>query len=212
MGKSIFYIWFLLVFSISYGNAQILKPIEWEFKIDSSSSDNLNEVTLIFTANIEPTWYLYSSDVDPNVLTKDTQFDFKNNNSFTLVDTIMPINPKTKYDSIWEGVVTYFDLTGTFIQKIKLESENPYINGTIDYQVCSEIEGKCIPFQTDFVFYKSNKQEIDEEDVSYEDIIQTDNFSSIFSFMIISFLAGLLAILTPCVFSDDSNNCIIFYL
>jgi len=200
MGKSIFYIWFLLVFSISYGNAQILKPIEWEFKIDSSSSDNLNEVTLIFTANIEPTWYLYSSDVDPNVLTKDTQFDFKNNNSFTLVDTIMPINPKTKYDSIWEGVVTYFDLTGTFIQKIKLESENPYINGTIDYQVCSEIEGKCIPFQTDFVFYKSNKQEIDEEDVSYEDIIQTDNFSSIFSFMIISFLAGLLAILTPCVF------------
>ena len=118
MGKSIFYIWFLLVFSISYGNAQILKPIEWKFKIDSSSSDNLNEVTLIFTANIEPTWYLYSSDVDPNVLTKDTQFDFKNNNSFTLVDTIMPINPKTKYDSIWEGVVTYFDLTGTFIQKL----------------------------------------------------------------------------------------------
>ena len=200
MDKRIFYICLLFVFSISYGKAQILKPIEWNFKIDSSGFENLNEVKLVFTANIEPTWYLYSSDVDPNVLTKDTQFEFKNNNSFTLVDTIIPINPKIKYDSIWEGVVTYFDLTGTFIQKIKLESENPYINGTIDYQVCSEIEGKCIPFQTDFVFYESNKQEIDEEGVSYEDIIQTDNFSSIFSFMIISFLAGLLAILTPCVF------------
>ena len=200
MDKRIFYICLLFVFSISYGKAQILKPIEWNFKIDSSGFENLNEVKLVFTANIEPTWYLYSSDVDPNVLTKDTQFEFKNNNSFTLVDKIIPINPKIKYDSIWEGVVTYFDLTGTFIQKIKLESENPYINGTIDYQVCSEIEGKCIPFQTDFVFYESNKQEIDEEGVSYEDIIQTDNFSSIFSFMIISFLAGLLAILTPCVF------------
>tara|TARA_B110000014_G_scaffold109300_1_gene74877 strand:+ start:1343 stop:3310 length:1968 start_codon:yes stop_codon:yes gene_type:complete len=200
MDKRIFYICLLFVFSISYGKAQILKPIEWNFKIDSSGFENLNEVKLVFTANIEPTWYLYSSDVDPNVLTKDTQFEFKNNNSFTLVDTIIPINPKIKYDSIWEGVVTYFDLTGTFIQKIKLESENPYINGTIDYQVCSEIEGKCIPFQTDFFFYESNKQEIDEEGVSYEDIIQTDNFSSIFSFMIISFLAGLLAILTPCVF------------
>ena len=104
MDKRIFYICLLFVFSISYGKAQILKRIEWNFKIDSSGFENLNEVKLVFTANIEPTWYLYSSDVDPNVLTKDTQFEFKNNNSFTLVDTIIPINPKIKYDSIWEGL------------------------------------------------------------------------------------------------------------
>ena len=200
MGKSIFYICFLFAFSISYINAQILKPVEWKFKIDSSSSDNLNELNLVFKAKIEPTWYLYSSDVDPNVVTLDTEFEFKKNNTFTLIDSIIPINPKTKYDSIWEGLVTYFDLTGTFVQKIRLESDNPYINGSISYQVCSEIEGKCIQFETDFVFYEKNKLEIDEEDIPYEDIIQTDNFSSIFSFMIISFLAGLLAILTPCVF------------
>ncbi len=200
MGKNIFYICFLFVISISYGNAQILKPIEWDFKIDSSNLEKSNEVNLVFTASIEPTWYLYSSDVDPNVVTADTEFEFINNKTFTLIDTIIPINPKIKYDSIWEGVVTYFDLTGTFVQKIRLDTESPYVNGTIYYQVCSEIEGKCIQFSTDFVFYDKNRVDKDENDILYGSITQTDNFSSIFSFMVISFLAGLLAILTPCVF------------
>ena len=129
-------------------------------------------------------------------MTADTEFDFINNNTFTLIDTIIPINPKIKYDSIWEGIVTYFDLTGTFVQKIRLDTESPYINGTIYYQVCSEIEGKCIPFSTDFVFYDKTKCSVIF--ISLIELVESDNFSSIFSFALTS--SGLIAILTPCVF------------
>ncbi len=67
----------------------------------------------------------------------------------------------------------------------------------MSYQVCSDIERKCIPLESEFNFYSKGPS---ESEVVLNTIKQNSDLSSLFSFLFFSFLAGLLAILTPCVF------------
>ena len=166
--------------------------------MDSSSVEIDSTINLNFKAYIDKGWYLYSTDMDssrPMV----TKFYFNNNQNIKLIGEIIPIDRKEKYDSTWQADVTYFNDSALFIQKI-LPSKTPTnFGGYISYQVCSDIDGLCVPFETEFVFFDNwesspkkitNKPEID--------LFKYD--SSIFPFILFSFFAGLLAILTPCVF------------
>ena len=193
-----FFLIFSLYFTIPSLFSQILKPISWEFNLDSSSVEIDSTINLNFKAYIDKGWYLYSTDMDssrPMV----TKFYFNNNQNIKLIGEIIPIDRKEKYDSTWQAAVTYFNDSALFIQKI-LPSKTPTnIGGYISYQVCSDIDGLCVPFETEFVFFDNwesspkkitNKPEID--------LFKYD--SSIFPFILFSFFAGLLAILTPCVF------------
>jgi thiol:disulfide interchange protein DsbD len=65
---------------------------------------------------------------------------------------VQPVKPKKKYSDIFEGEYTYFTGKGEFRQTVKILKANPKITGSIDYQVCSEIDGKCIPNAVDFTF------------------------------------------------------------
>ena len=193
-----FFLIFSLYFTIPSLFSQILKPISWEFSLDSSSVEIDSTINLNFKAYIDKGWYLYSTDMDssrPMV----TKFYFNNNQNIKLIGEIIPIDRKEKYDSTWQADVTYFNDSALFIQKI-LPSKTPTnFGGYISYQVCSDIDGLCVPFETEFVFFDNwesspkkitNKPEID--------LFKYD--SSIFPFILFSFFAGLLAILTPCVF------------
>ena len=84
-----------------------------------------------------------------------------------------------------------------FIQKISVLSKTPYVSGSMSYQVCSDIERKCIPLENEFNFYSKGSF---ESEVVLNTIKQNSDLSSLFSFLFFSFIAGLLAILTPCVF------------
>src|SRR5690606_30244811 len=94
-------------------------------------------------------WYLYSSDFDPELGPMVTEFSFEPHASYRLVDGIQPVKPKKKYDDIWEGEYTYFTGTAEFRQKVKVLQANPVIKGTVSYQICSDVTGQCIPFDTD---------------------------------------------------------------
>ena len=54
----------------------------------------------------------------------------------------------------------------------------------------------CIPLETDFSFFKK----IDSKEVLSVDYLNVKENESLLSFVLFSFLAGFLAILTPCVF------------
>ena len=56
------FLFFGLFFS-SY--SQILEPISWEFKVDSSNYSDSKKLDLIFEPTTEVGWYIYSSDNDP---------------------------------------------------------------------------------------------------------------------------------------------------
>jgi thiol:disulfide interchange protein DsbD len=240
----------MLVFSLTSGAAifgQILEPAKWSLAMSKQEVETGQELDLIFNVVIDPNWYLYSSDFDPDLGPMVTEFTFESNDSYELVGGIKPVNPKKKYDDLWEGEYTYFKGNGQFRQTVKVLTENFKVTGSYSYQVCSDIDGKCIPFDDEFVFEKIkvldsgqderesiiekgstdstgqsvksgppipvvdtepldveipddiHKIEIDEKKPLLSQRSSTDPYS-LLAFMVIAFLGGLAALLTPCVF------------
>lgn len=181
----------------------ILKPASWNYEPSTNEAETGDELELIFYAYIDKDWYLYSTDFDPDLGPMVTQFSFNPDPSFELIGEIEPIDPKTKYDSTFEGDYTYFKGKGEFRQKIRVLSASLNVKGSIEYQVCSEINGKCIPLEEDFEFAEfsiTGKPIIaSKANLNFGERSSSDPYS-LLAFMILAFLAGLAAILTPCVF------------
>ncbi len=187
---------FIYLFFIQSTFSQILEPVSWEFKVDSSELNSSRNINLIFIPTTELGWYIYSSDNDPDSGPR-TEFEFNSNRTYKVKGLIEPLNVKTKYDEVWDAEVRYLDNDGAFLQKIIPSEENISISGYISYQVCSEIEKMCIPLEEDFSFYNSAVK----TNISYDQsLMEFEKEESLFSFLLFAFVAGLLAILTPCVF------------
>ena len=145
---------FTIVFFIStvFGYAQILEPSSWSYDVSKKDPSVGEEVELIFNVKIDKDWYLYSSDFDPNLGPQVTEFFWTENESYELLGDIVPVDPKKKYDDIWEGDYTYFTKTAQFRQRIKILSASPVIPVEYSFQVCTEVDGRCIPFDDEFDF------------------------------------------------------------
>lgn len=153
--KTISFIFLFLCLSVMINTSgQILEPAKWSLSTSSSKVETGQELDLIFDAVIDPNWYLYSSDFDPDLGPLVTAFTFEPHESYVLVGGIRPINPLKKYDDLWEGEYTYFKGKGQFRQTVKVLSTDFKVSGSYSYQVCSDIDGKCIPFEEEFVFDK----------------------------------------------------------
>ncbi|MER2998891.1 protein-disulfide reductase DsbD family protein [Pontibacter populi] len=153
--KTLFAVAMLWLFAFS-AVAQVLKPATWSYDVSKKQVAVGEEVELIFNARIDKDWYLYSSDFDPDLGPMVTEFKFEKHPSYELVGKLVPVKPKKKYDDLWGGEYTYFVGTGQFRQKIKVLKPELLVKGTYEYQVCTDIDGRCIPFDDEFTF--TNKQ------------------------------------------------------
>ena len=183
---------------------QLLRPATWEFGLSNPDYSDGDEIELIFTAHIDENWYLYSSDFDPEVGPMVTTFSFEKNDTYELTGDINPVGAMKKYDSIFEGEYTYFKKKGEFRQRVKiLEANTFFVSGTVEYQVCSDIDGKCIPFEDEFIFGNepAGKETPSPKKTSLG-LTERDSTSpySLLAFLGFAFIAGLAALLTPCVF------------
>ena len=194
----------LLLGTSFWSSSQIIKPIEWRQSI--SVSDDQATARIIFNAAIDADWYLYSSDFDPELGPNVTEFIFTPHASYELLGSIQPQAALSAYDSIFMGTYTYFKKTGVFIQNIQLKDPNYRIEGFYNYQVCSDVTGLCIPLEDNFSFVKNSESataspmEVAVPNESVFDMRAANDPYTLLSFMLIAFLAGLTALLTPCVF------------
>ncbi len=207
--------------------SQVLKPAKWSSELSDRHPKEGDEATLIFKATIQEGWYLYSSDFDPELGPMVTTFTFEPNNDYELIGNIQPVDAKEKYDELWEGNYTYFVGHAEFRQKIRVKNnELSAIKGAYSYQVCSDIDGQCIPFEDDFIFnfagagnkkaadvsaLEKNSQQIDgslsnkkqTDIIPQPDADSTNQASlpiSLWGIFLIAFVTGLTALVTPCVF------------
>ena len=172
--RKLFAIFFVM--SIGWGAiAQILEPAKWSYDVSSKEVKIGDEIELIFKAVIDADWYLYSSDFDPDLGPMLTEFEFVPDDSYELIGGIVPIDPKEKYDEIWEGNIRYFKGEGEFRQKIKILRNDLVIEGSYSYQVCSDIDGKCIPFDDQFTFDGFKMLSTDEQKVELTPQIKTES-------------------------------------
>lgn len=143
---------FLALFLPVLSFAQILKPARWSHEYSVKESVVGQEITLRFSVKLDKDWYIYSSDFDPELGPQVTTFSFVPHPSYQLVGGIEPQKPKRKYDDLWGGEYTYFLGTGVFVQKIKVLATNLQVRASVSYQVCTDIDGRCIPLEDDFSF------------------------------------------------------------
>jgi len=207
----------LCLFAISFSfniYAQELQPTKWESSIEKISDTEYN---LIFKANIDSGWSIYSQKSNGG-FAPTTFFDFKNQeNNYKLIGETSEPNVEPIYDKIFEEDVVKFKKKAVFQQKIKLLNSNfKQIEVSVDYQTCDD--SKCILGENTFSLsldgsaIKKKEVIIDEKskqlsenlniNVSgwdkYE--VQTVEEQSNLSIFFLGFLGGLIALLTPCVF------------
>ncbi len=173
--KTLRFLLFFVLTSLT-ATAQILQPAQWSFELSQPKAAVGEEVDLIFRVAIQDEWYLYSSDFDPELGPMVTEFTFTPSDQYALVGKVKPVGAKEKYDDIWEGTYTYFTKTAEFRQTIKvLSSDLKKIEGSYAYQVCTDVDGQCIPFEEDFTFKLnvSGRQGAKASQVLSEDTSQT---------------------------------------
>lgn len=191
----------LFLFIPIIGMSQILKKATWEYQLEPATPKAGEEAELVFRVKIEPNWYVYSTDFDlvpgPVLMT----YEFEKNDSYELIGDIVPIGAKKSYDDIYEGDYTYFVEKAELRQKIKILSDDFLIKGIYEYQVCSEVDGKCILEDDEFEVKggKGLSAAKAEGDHSTEND-GTSGEESIWVILFIGFGFGLAAVATPCIY------------
>ncbi len=143
----------LLLFLTSYtAYSQILTPVTWEIELSKTEAKVGDEVEVVFRASVDNQWYVYATDFDPDCGPLVTEVRIDEASNIEPVGPLRSINPKAKYDEIFGCDVKIFENRGEFRQRFRVKAAPVALTGAIEGQVCTEIEGKCIPFEADFTF------------------------------------------------------------
>lgn len=216
----------LLFFSF-YAQSQVIAPPKWTKSLESRDLSEGQEGNLVLEAEIPAGWYIYANNFDPDLGPLLTTLKLEPSTDYQLIGDLEVIGAKTKYEEVWEGEVNYFMGHGKFEQRIRFNTGSGTIKGVINYQMCSDINGKCINFEEDveipFSFSGADPQaeptkspsadenspfalkenQVDEPAIAASDEIEITPVpvnDSLWGFIVLAFLAGLAALLTPCVF------------
>ncbi len=246
---------FLLISFLA--QAQLVKPPKWTFTLAPATLQVGEQATLVMEAEIPIGWYVYSNDFDLSPGPLIAKFKSNNSDAFSEAGKLKGINPKKKFEDIWEGDVTYFMGKGRFEQPVTIKATSGVIKGSLEYQMCSDLTGQCINYEEDIeikftaqassaaaseagdisatkVVGKEESQnqqsttdasgeaaQLSQDSISEEspfalaeaesgqesmqtaeiqDFTADGETESLWGFMVLAFLAGLAALLTPCVF------------
>jgi thiol:disulfide interchange protein len=129
---------------------QFRQTATWSYDASNKEVKVGDEIEIIFRVAVIENWYIYSSDIDPEIGPTPTTVEFEENSSFERIGYLIPIEPKKKFDDIWGAEITYFTGKGEFRQKVKVLSKDFKLSGLLDFQTCSDVTGQCIPGEQEF--------------------------------------------------------------
>lgn len=140
--KKAFLLLILSVFSLTNIFAQ--DPASWSIKLVDKSN---GEVELTASAKIDATWHLYDVKI-PDGGPIPTSLSIDKLNGATKVGGFKPVNSKLHkvHDEIFNMEIGYYENQATFVQRLKITDKAAFsLEGDIRGQVCSEVDGQCIP-------------------------------------------------------------------
>jgi thiol:disulfide interchange protein len=253
IGKLLLPVFLLIAF---FAQAQLVKPPKWTFTLEPKELQVGESATVVMEAEIPMGWYVYSNDFDKDLGPLLTEFVPAASKDFAIASKLKAINPKKKFDEVWEGDVTYFMGKGRFEQPVTIKVTSGTIKGSLEYQMCSDLTGQCINYEQDielkftakegsrpvvgssssspkagakteqetnleedpeklldtatekspFELMDSSASGEAEQQTAGQPLTQPQDFTaegeteSLWGFMVLAFLAGLAALITPCVF------------
>lgn len=158
-----------LIFATAFlAFAQIYNPVTWKFE-NKKITDN--EFELIFHANIESGWSMYSQYIEEGGPVP-TTFTFDTSDSFELVGDVVESeeNRVTKHDDIFDMELIKFHDKAVFTQKIKVSDLNKPIKGVIRFMSCDD--SHCTPpTEEEFVITLSEEAATVAESEKGEEIV-----------------------------------------
>ena len=197
---------------LMYSNhmAQVLDPVDWKFSLERV---NEKEAVLVFKAVIENKWHLYSQDL-PGGGPVPTSFSFDEPVGYKRIGEVVEVTEaEVKYDASFDLDLKMFSHEAEFRQKIEITGDKPVeITGFIEYMCCDD--ERCLPpTEEDFSFatgagetaetgtgLETADQGLGLSDTGPDGYKPAGKKGNMWIFFLVSFLAGLAAILTPCVF------------
>lgn len=208
--------------AIGLADNKIAAPVKWAFDTKKISEE---EYELLFIADLDKGWTIYSQHTDPDDGPIPTEFVFEAGSHFErLGETAEEGKKKSGPDPFFGGAVVVKFVEGpiSFTQKIKVSDPTQSIKGYVTYMACDD--SQCLPpTDVEFVFNlaggtagiatldpASGLPLIDQSipsiratyveplgDCGAEDVVR--NSGLLWTF-VLGFAGGLLALLTPCVF------------
>jgi thiol:disulfide interchange protein len=228
MNKYRIYITLLTLVVLSqYIHGQVLDPVDWTFE---SRKINRKETDLFFKAEIDNKWHLYSQDIPKGGPIATSFTFTPSGNYRLSGKTVEVSWPEVKYDPSFNMDLKMFSKEAIFKQRIVLLTDQDFlVEGSIEYMTCDDSRC-LPPVEEAFTFeikvppgelkttgmespLKTAEKKLELEPVRSDTVSQsagsiqvqqgttdTGEKRSIWVFFLISFVAGLAALLTPCVF------------
>ena len=196
----------LSIFAIFSVSAQATSdPTSWGF---SHKSLGQNEYELTLTQTLQPGWHTYSM-YTPEGGAMATSFTFENESKgITLMGKAKENEPHKAIDKIFGVEVWSYGEQHIITLHVKIDPKIiSVIEGTIDYQVCND--GQCVVFDKDFSFKISDKKVVEKkvettvvsaEKKNSKTGDNNEDGDSLWMFFWFAFVAGLAAVIMPCVF------------
>lgn len=142
---------FLILSVISTIGIYAQDPATWTVKLVDKGN---GEVELTANFKIDPTWHLYDIHI-PEGGPMPTSLAIDNLKGAAKVGEFKAVNSKLKksYDEIFQMEIGYYENQATFVQRLKVTDKAAFVlEGDLRSQVCSEVDGQCIPIKIDLSF------------------------------------------------------------
>ena len=209
-----------------WSSAQILEPVKWTFKVEQKTP---GEAVILMMATADKGWHVYSQDI-PTGGPVPTTFEFTKSPAFELLGKVTEPKAIEENDPNFDMVLKFFDGKVTFRQKIKVLSRQDFsVKGLINFMCCDdkqclpptdvefEVKVKGNPDAAEPAAAPSAGAATDTAVTLAQPSVDSSAFQqdhaqlakteaehaadqSLLWFFLISFVAGLAAIVTPCVF------------
>lgn len=136
---SLLYIVYIMC-SVTLAQAQVRQPIKWQF---TAAPVNESEVQLIFTANLDEGWHIYSQFMEEGGPLP-TTFTFQPSEVYSLDGKVNEEStPVKSYDQTFMMDITWYGKTAVFSQNVKLHAPSAVVKGKIEFMVCTH--EMCLP-------------------------------------------------------------------
>ena len=167
---------------------------------ESAVLDNGN-VEILITVNLEPQWYIYSTEpVKGGPMA--TSLTAADNGPYTLEGTLRDTEtPHTKIDPGFQMEVKYFENSVRFAQTLRPSTTEKFtFKGWLEFQTCNGMECLLNEEEISVDINPSAAPAAAETVTAAAESGATDAGRGFWGFLLIAFLAGLAGVITPCVF------------
>ena len=167
---------------------------------ESAVLDNGN-VEILITVNLEPQWYIYSTEpVKGGPMA--TSLTAADNGPYTLEGTLRDTEtPHTKIDPGFQMEVKYFENSVRFAQTLRPSTTEKFtFKGWLEFQTCNGMECLLNEEEISVDINPSAAPAAAETVTAAAESGPTDAGRGFWGFLLIAFLAGLAGVITPCVF------------